>query len=158
MQCANCGSEVHDGARFCISCGAPIANASAQADPYANASPQADPYANASAQADPYANSSQQAQPGAQYTQTTYIYNTYQTSYPRENSSGLLLAAFIFNLITTICVAVVIIPLAWCIPMTVHSYGVYKGTKPNTVGFGVCTLLFLSLIGGILMLVAEKAA
>ncbi len=138
MQCTNCGSEVHYGARFCVSCGAPIASASAQTDPYAN--------------------STQQAQPGAQYTQTTYIYNTYQTSYPRDDNGGLLLAAFIFNLITTIGVAILIIPLAWCIPMTVHSYGVYKGTKPNTVGFGVCTLIFLSLIGGILMLVAEKDA
>lgn len=107
-----------------------------------------------------------QQQPNAAYAQpqtnTTYVYNTSQTVYPaqvlypRENSGGMLMAAFIFNLITTIGLGFLIIPLAWCIPMTVHSYGIYKGKKPNTVAFGVCTLIFVSLIGGILMLVADK--
>ena len=49
-----------------------------------------------------------------------------------------------------------IIPLAWMIPMTVHSWGIYKGTKDNTVCFGVCTLLFVSLVGGILLLCSKK--
>lgn len=49
-----------------------------------------------------------------------------------------------------------IIPLTWMIPMTVHSWGIYKGTKPNTVAFGVCTFIFVSRIGGILLLVADK--
>ena len=35
-----------------------------------------------------------------------------------------------------------LIPLAWMIPMTVHAYKIYKGRKPNTVAFGVCTLIF----------------
>ena len=42
------------------------------------------------------------------------------------------------------------------IPMCVRSWGIYKGTKPNTVAFGVCTLIFLSLIGGILLLISKK--
>ena len=57
-----------------------------------------------------------------------------------------------------IAVAVAVIPLAWLIPMTVHSWGIYKGTKPNTVCFGVCTLIFANLIGGILLLVSNKDA
>ncbi len=44
------------------------------------------------------------------------------------------------------------------IPMTVHSYGIYKGTKPNTVGFDVCTLIFIGLISGILLLCSKKEA
>jgi hypothetical protein len=44
------------------------------------------------------------------------------------------------------------------IPMTVISYGIYKGTKRNTVAFGVCTLLFMSLVSGVLLLVSKKDA
>lgn len=68
----------------------------------------------------------------------------------------LRLVAFVFAVLCTVSVCWAIIPLAWMIPMTVHCWGIYKGTKPNTVAFGVCTLLFLSLVGGILLLVSKK--
>ena len=48
------------------------------------------------------------------------------------------------------------IPLAWMIPMTVISWGIYKGTRANTVAFGVCTLIFVDLISGILLLISHK--
>ncbi len=64
------------------------------------------------------------------------------------------LAAFIFCLIGTICMGWTIIPLIWCIPMTVRVYRYYKGTADCGVGFKVCTLLFVSFIGGILLLCA----
>lgn len=73
-----------------------------------------------------------------------------------DNDTTLKLIAFIFNLISTIGVGWTIIPLAWMIPMTVVSWGIYKGTKKNTVAFGVCTLLFVSLVAGILLLCAKK--
>ena len=44
------------------------------------------------------------------------------------------------------------------IPMTVRAWGIYKGTNPNTTAFGVCTLIFLSLVSGILLLVSKKDA
>ena len=62
------------------------------------------------------------------------------------------LAAFVLNLISTICWGFFLIPLAWKIPMTVRSYKIYKGTQKNTTGFAVCDLIFGSLIGGILLL------
>lgn len=68
----------------------------------------------------------------------------------------LRLIAFILCIVSMVLTCWVIVPLAWMIPMTVHCYGIYKGTKPNTVGFGVCTLIFCSLIGGILLLVSTK--
>ncbi len=73
-----------------------------------------------------------------------------------DNDKTLRLVAYILNLITTIGIGWTIIPLAWMIPMTVISYGIYKGTKKNTTAFGVCTLLFVNLISGILLLVAKK--
>lgn len=38
------------------------------------------------------------------------------------------------------------LPLAWMSPMTVMSWGIYKGTRANTVAFGVCNLLFMNTI------------
>lgn len=72
------------------------------------------------------------------------------------NDKNLRLVAFIFNLISTISVGWTILPLAWMIPMTVISWGIYKGTKKNTVAFGVCTLIFVSVVAGILLLVSKK--
>lgn len=67
------------------------------------------------------------------------------------------LTAFILNLIFTIITGIFfIIPLCWTIPITVISYKVYKGTRPNTVGFGVVDLIFCNIISGILLLCSEK--
>ena len=66
------------------------------------------------------------------------------------------LAAFILSLIATISYGVLIIPLFWCIPMTVHIYKAYKGETDIGVGFKVCELLFVSLIAGILLLVDNE--
>ena len=49
-----------------------------------------------------------------------------------------------------------LIPLAWMIPMTVHANKIRTYQAPNTVAFGVCTLIFVNLIGGILLLCANK--
>lgn len=73
-----------------------------------------------------------------------------------ENDKTLHLIAFIFSLLSTVGVGWMILPLAWMIPMTVISWGIYKGTKRNTVAFGVCMLIFTSLVAGIFLLVAKK--
>ena len=73
-----------------------------------------------------------------------------------ETDKTLRLIAFIVNIITTVLVCWLIFPLAWMIPMTVVSWGIYKGKRKNTVAFGVCTLLFLDPISGILLLCSTK--
>lgn len=73
-----------------------------------------------------------------------------------DSDKTLRLIAFILNLVSTISIGWLLIPLAWMIPMTVISWGIYKGTKRNTVAFGVCTLLFVNLVSGILLLVSTK--
>jgi len=78
-------------------------------------------------------------------------------AYPRSSSDQTLcLVAFIFNVISCVGFGWLLIPLAWMIPMTVISWGIYKGTKRNTTAFGVCTLLFVDLVAGICLLVAQK--
>lgn len=61
---------------------------------------------------------------------------------------NLRLAAFILNIISMVALEWTLLPLAWMIPMTVMSWGIYKGTRANTVAFGVCNLLFVNTIGG----------
>ena len=77
--------------------------------------------------------------------------------YPMTDTDRTLrLIAFILNVLCTVAIGWLIVPLAWMVPMTVHSWGIYKGTKANTVAFGVCTLIFLSMISGVLLLVSTK--
>jgi len=75
-----------------------------------------------------------------------------------DTDSTLRLIAFILNVVATVGIGWLIVPLAWMIPMTVISWGIYKGTKKNTTAFGVCTLIFVSLASGILLLVSKKDA
>lgn len=80
-----------------------------------------------------------------------------QVYYPMtESDRTLRLVAFIFMIISTVSVGWAIIPLAWMVPMTVMAWGIYKGTRPNTTAFGVCSLIFVSLVAGILLLVSNK--
>lgn len=68
----------------------------------------------------------------------------------------LRLIAFILSIVTTVALGILIIPLAWMIPMTVHMWGIYKGKNQNTIAFGVCTLIFCNVIAGILLLCSKK--
>lgn len=85
-----------------------------------------------------------------------------QVYYPQTVSTDsdrtLRLVAFILCIVSTVSVCWLIIPLAWMIPMSIRCWNIYKGTKPNTTAFGVCTLIFVTLIGGILLLVSKKDA
>ena len=74
----------------------------------------------------------------------------------KDNIATLRLIAFIFNLVVTICAGWTLIPLAWMVPMTVQSWGIYKGTKQNTIAFSVCTLIFVNVVSGVLLLVSGE--
>lgn len=77
--------------------------------------------------------------------------------YPMTDTDrNLRLVAFIFCILSLVGSCWLIVPLAWMIPMSVISRGIYKGTKANTVAFGVCTLIFCSLVAGILLLCSNK--
>ncbi|MDR0513737.1 MAG: DUF2510 domain-containing protein [Coriobacteriaceae bacterium] len=80
-----------------------------------------------------------------------------QAARPQQGTDdSLKLIAFVFSLVSTISVGILLVPLIWMVPMTVISWGIYKGTKRNTVAFGVCTLLFVNLISGVLLLCSQK--
>lgn len=69
-----------------------------------------------------------------------------------NETSRLKVAAKIFMIIGTIFSAMSIIGLAWTLPMTIYYCGKIKDKKPVGIGFKICSLLFVSLIAGILML------
>ncbi len=163
MNCPSCGAPNADGATVCAKCGANLYN-----------QPQTDPASQQTYQQTPYQQQAAYAQPGCQqpYQAPGYAPNPYMAGagqaqaivqpdgsvvYPlSEQDSMLRLINFILCVISTVCVCWAIIPLAWMIPMTVHSWGIYKGTKANSVFFAVCTLIFVNVIGGILLCVSKK--
>lgn len=83
--------------------------------------------------------------------------------YNRSNQ-GLFTAACVFNWLSLAWICwltlttswIYVIALAWMIPMCIHANRIRSGNAPNTIAFGVCTLIFVSFIGGILQLCAPK--
>lgn len=89
------------------------------------------------------------------YPPTQGYYYPSQTSLS-ETDQTLRLIAFILSIISTVTLGWLLIPLIWMIPMSVICWGVYRGTKANTVAYGVCMLLFVNIISGILLLASKK--
>ena len=70
----------------------------------------------------------------------------------QSNSNTLKTIAKVFMIISTVISGIYLIPLAWCIPMTVVYSNKVKNGENVGIGFKVCTLLFVNMIAGILML------
>ncbi|MDO4608039.1 MAG: hypothetical protein Q4B40_02465, partial [Clostridia bacterium] len=83
--------------------------------------------------------------------QQAYAQQPYGQPYVKQ-PSGLATAAKILMIVGTVLMGLYIIPLAWCIPMTITYCNKLKNNEPISTGFKVCCLLFVSMIGGILML------
>ncbi len=86
-------------------------------------------------------------------TCTSCGYNFYATPAPNEKS-GLETTIKVFLIIGAILTSLMgyFIPLAWCIPLTILAFKRLNNHQPMSVGFKVCVLLFVSTIGGILLL------
>ena len=69
-------------------------------------------------------------------------------------NSGSITAIKVFLIIGCIGNALLFmfIPLAWCIPMTVVVFKTYNQGCDVSTGMKVCTLLFVNLVAGIIML------
>ncbi|MBQ0017332.1 MAG: zinc-ribbon domain-containing protein [Clostridiales bacterium] len=67
-------------------------------------------------------------------------------------SNGCANAGKIFMIISSVISALAIIPLLWCVPMTTVAIEKINRKEKMSVGFKVCTLLFVSQIAGILFL------
>ena len=72
---------------------------------------------------------------------------------PNENKKNCLSSiAKVFMIISTVFLGLYLIPLAWCLPMTIIYSNKIKKGKTVSTSFKICCLLFVSTIAGIIML------
>ena len=159
--CPQCGSKATiDGQVFCLRCGTRL-SAPAAAAPQGGMQP---------------VQPVQPVQP-AQYVQ--YVPVAPQAAAPpfqprgyvhSEKDSILRLIAAIANIVLVSIAGLIglsmlavsplgfilLVSLAWRVPMTVYSWGIYSGRNPNTTTFAVLDLLFCSITSGILLCVSGK--
>ena len=76
---------------------------------------------------------------------------TEQEAKPVQTTSGYVTAAKVFMVIGTVLSGFYVIPLLWCLPMTIAYFKKTGAGKRVSVGFKICSTLFVSLIGGLLM-------
>ena len=71
----------------------------------------------------------------------------------KNDSAAIKTATKVFMVIGCVLSALYfLIPLCWTLPMTIVYFSKTNSRQPISVGFKICTLLFVSLIAGILML------
>ena len=80
---------------------------------------------------------------------------TPKVSVSAKDDNTLAVIAKVFMIISCVCLGFLIIPLAWCIPMTVSYSRKLENHEPISTGFKVCTLIFVNVVAGILMLVMD---
>ncbi len=69
-----------------------------------------------------------------------------------ESDSGLVTVIKIFLIIGCVSYGFALIPLAWCIPMTLTIFNKLKRKEPIGIGLKICTLLFVNIVAGICLL------
>ena len=141
--CKVCGTQLDDNATVCTCCGSQVTNPAAQ-QTYTDTQP---------AYTAPQGG---YTAPQGGYTAPQGGYTAPQTAGPK--SSGLITATKIFMIIGTVIMGITgfLVPLAWCIPMTVIYFKKIERGEPLSVAFKVCSLLFVSLLAGIFMFIDNE--
>ena len=70
----------------------------------------------------------------------------------KDGNDGLALAIKIFLILGCIGQGILLLPLAWCLPITISICKKMKNGEPVGVGLKVCALIFVNTIAGILAL------
>lgn len=153
MFCGNCGTEIQEGVSVCPNCGAAVAAAQApvQEAPvqeFTGSTAFEQPVAPAPMQSVQGFDPNVAAPAGQQY----YPYQ----QMPIQYDSALSTVIKVFMILGTLGSAILIVPLFWCIPMTVVAFKSLDEGRPIGTGFKVCTLLFVNLIAGICMLCLKE--
>lgn len=77
----------------------------------------------------------------------------------KEEKNTLRTVAKIFMLLGCIGSAFLyLIPLCWTIPMTVYYWKAVRDNKPVSTAFKICSLIFVNVVAGILMLCDKESA
>ncbi len=152
--CNNCGAQLADEAAFCTNCGKAFEQQPVAQQVYAQPTYDQQNYVQQPAQQNYVQQPMQQNYVQQPYAQPGYVQQPY--AQPQPKVSGLATAAKILMIVSTVIMGFYIIPLAWCIPMTIAYNNMLKNNQPVSTGFKICTLLFVNTISGILMLCDNK--
>ena len=138
--CSKCGAQLPDEAIFCHACGRAVESQFSQQTQF-------------NQQAQPNQQAQRPQQPPL-WAQTPNQVPLWHQRPPRAADNPLTTAAKVLMIIGTVVMAIYTlgIALAWCLPMTIAYSNSIKEGRPVSTGFKVCTLLFVSLVAGILML------
>lgn len=71
---------------------------------------------------------------------------------PAQKDDTLPMIIKIFLILGCVSQGWLIIPLLWCIPITVSVFNAFRDNRPIGTGLKICTLLFVNLIAGICLL------
>ena len=71
------------------------------------------------------------------------LYRTEPASVSEDNTLDLIIK--IFMIFGCVSLGWMLIPLAWCIPMTVTVFNKLKTKEPMSTGFKICVLLFVKV-------------
>ena len=69
-----------------------------------------------------------------------------------SENSALSIAVKIFLILGCIGQGWLLLPLAWCLPMTISIFKALRENRPIGIGLKICTLLFVNMIAGICLL------
>ncbi len=143
MYCKSCGSPLTPGASFCENCGTAV-----EPNKYC---------VNCGGEMPADA----QICPACGYNQNSFVRSgppqnsyTYQNREPVSSDREYTLKTIvkIFMVLGCIGFGWLIIPLFWCIPLTVSVFNKFKTGEEITVGTKICVLLFVNMIAGICLL------
>ncbi len=149
MFCSKCGANIPDYSLTCPHCGAAIQQSSAQhTAPTYQQPTQQGTYQQSAYQQGAYQQNAYQ-QP---YQQPVYTpsYGQGQTV-PRNDTLAICIKVFLV-LGCAAGATACLLPLAWCLPMTISIWKSLDNRQPISTAMKVCTLLFVNLIAGVLLL------
>ena len=69
-----------------------------------------------------------------------------------QEDDALALVIKIFLIIGCISQGWMLIPLAWCVPITVSIFNALRERRPIGTGIKICTLLFVNIVAGVCLL------
>lgn len=137
--CTHCGAQIDDEAKFCSACGKPTSAGEFFSVVYHQEAPKA-----------PSSNANTLGKVAFAFMIVTIAILGFYAFYVLMFAGQFY--ALTGMLITWPAIIGMLIPLAWIIPMAVHLKRKINANQPIGTGFKVCTLLFVNLISGILLL------
>ncbi|MBP3196775.1 MAG: zinc-ribbon domain-containing protein [Butyrivibrio sp.] len=145
--CPNCGAQIPEGTLFCSNCGTDVKNLADNSNVNNGAFSGNQNAENNQVQGFYY-------DPGKQYdNQAQNQYYNGNGAPAATNNSGLKTAIKVFLVLSCVSsIWFVFIPLCWMLPMTIVAFKKMNNNQPLGLGFKICTLIFVNMIAGILML------